>query len=128
MKRHQGFKRVMSFLSAVLLLIWMVPVANVSADISGDGYYYNSSTGVLTITNSNGPTMFETYNYELVSNLKEVVIASSTGEIYGGSFYNYTSLRRITIESGVYEIGDNAFEYCENLERITFQSETPPRF
>ncbi len=128
MKRHQGFKRVMSFLSAILLLIWMVPVANLSADISGDGYYYNSSNGVLTITNSNGPTMFETYNYDLVANLTDVVIASSTGEIYGGSFYNYTSLRRITIESGVYEIGDNAFEYCENLERITFQSETPPRF
>jgi len=126
MKRHQGFKRVMSFLSAVLLLIWMIPFANVSAVETGEGFTYDSSLGLLTISDINGPMNFYNYYSVEIDNVTDVVFTSSVEAIMDLSFYEYTNLRRVTIPASVTGIGEEAFYHCEHLERVTFEGNIPP--
>ena len=119
----------------------------------GDGvtWYYNSSTGVLTISGSgdmkdytsasstpwysergnitsvvvkSGITSIGNYAFSRCLYITSVTIPSSVKSIGKYGFYNCTSLTAVTIPGSVASIGDYAFTSCDNLAKLTLSSGT----
>ena len=122
MKKRRS-SQVLSCIIALILILSMVPVVNVSAvttdiaEVAGtttSGLEYEISGGKVTITGYTGSATTCTIPSQI-----EGYPVTSIGE---SAFYDCTSLTNVTIPSGVTSIGHSAFFGCESLTSITIPS------
>ena len=103
-------KKIASFLTAVLLLLSMLPfaagAANETGGALGDNLTWTLADGALTISGEGEmpPT--------------QPVHDASGHKLYPWGYYRQ-SITAVTIENGVTSIGWDAFCYCTNLTSIT---------
>ncbi|MBE6734038.1 MAG: hypothetical protein E7563_01680 [Ruminococcaceae bacterium] len=145
MKKRRS-SQVLSCIIALILILSMVPVVNVSAvttniaEVAGtttSGLKYEISGGEVTITDYTGsattctiPSQIEGYPvtsigvsaFNYCTSLTSVTIPSSVTSIGYNAFANCASLTSITIPSSVTSIGEHAFYYCTSLTSITIPS------
>jgi hypothetical protein len=90
------WNRVLSVVLAVVMVVGLFPVVEVSANFSGNGWSFVAATGTLTVTTNEGTTNWRTER---------------------GSSFQSADVKEITIGNSVTSIGEMAFIYCTSLEK-----------
>ncbi len=127
MRRRQMFLRVTSFVTALMLLVWMIPNP-VRAEEVGDGWSFDSITGELTIRTNSGPDNFFNQNMDRIELVKNIKIENTVQTITAYAFSDFINLENVTIPSSVNSIDQGAFDACPNLKTIKFNNTIPPTF
>ncbi|MBR7092957.1 MAG: leucine-rich repeat domain-containing protein [Clostridia bacterium] len=118
-------KKVISFVTAVLLLLWLptgvlpAAAAEVTSGTTGD-CTWTLNGGVLTIS-GNG-RMKDYYSYSNVpwgTNITKVIISNGVTHIGKEAFSHCQKLTSVTMPDSVTTIGENAFYYARKLKQIT---------
>lgn len=117
-------KRFISFLTALsmtLMFFMNIPI-NVSAEtISGTGYSFDTTTGVMTITENNDVTFYNTPPFsDDISIIKDVKFGENVTMISYGAFYGCTGLTSVIIPNNVTYISTNAFALCDGIKQAFF--------
>jgi hypothetical protein len=105
-------------------VINVIPIAEVSASSSGNGWSFNSATGTLTISSNRGATNWKKERgfasvADTVTDVRTVVIENSVTNIGDFAFVFCTSLTYVTIPDSVISIGSRAFLFCIRLISIS---------
>ena len=113
-------RRVLSIVTAVIILIGIIPATLVSAEVSsGNGWNFDSDSGTLTVTTNRGTTEWHKGQIPRTA-VKTVVVADGVTFIDVAAFMNCTNLANVTLPEGLKQIVTHAFENCTSLTEITF--------
>ena len=118
-------KKITALILVLIMLISAVPLTAHAKE--GDGYSFDESTGILTITGNDGYDNWNDYSYDvddrydLLSKVTEVVIAEGVTNVDSYTFNEYyTSFETVRIPKTVETIGARAFEDCPALKNVYF--------
>ncbi|MDD6021937.1 MAG: leucine-rich repeat protein [Oscillospiraceae bacterium] len=129
---RKQIKSVLSCLLAVVMLVAMMPAANIGITAQaavGSGTCGENLTwsldeeGTLTISGTGKMTDWDYFGdvpwYEMRDSIKAVIISDGVTSIGYGAFWDCTSLTSITIPDSVTSIDGGAFSGCSSLTSIT---------
>lgn len=142
MKQRSKLRKLLSCLLALLMIVSVVPVVNVSAEetdsTTEDGLVYEINNEMVTITGYTGsateisiPSEIDGYpvtniGHNAFSNCYEIGIESitipSTVISIGDGAFEYSTVKNLILSEGIENIGDFAFSYCRSIESIKIPS------
>lgn len=111
-------RRYICVLLTAAMVMMFTPVfgITISADTSGDGWFFDEATGALTITTNGGTTSWRSSCDKTL--VQSVEIQDGVTSIGSSAFSGCTALASIEIPDSVMSIGNQAFTGCYKLESI----------
>lgn len=95
------------------------PAENGKAPVMGDGYYFDTDSGTLTISSDSGMMNWRSDSGIAKNSVKSIVIQNVLSSIKNGAFEGCTSLKDVIIPNSVGSIGNYAFRNCTSLTSVT---------
>lgn len=110
-------KKILSVLMAILFIISIIPVSQLTVSAATSGYYtYTVSGGKATITAVSNKI---SGNVTIPSDFSGYTVVA----IGDRAFYECDSVTKITVPDSVKSIGDAAFGFCGNLTSVELPSD-----
>ena len=116
-------KKIISLLTALMLVLCILPATAMAAEITASGTCGDSLTwtldseGTLTISGTGEMTDVSGWS-ELSDSVTSVVIEEGVTSIASGAFYCFKGITSLTIPETVTTIGNTAFYLCKGLESL----------
>jgi len=97
------------------------PAVTDKAPVMGDGYYFDTESGTLTISSDSGMANWRSSTI-VKSSVLSIIIESGASNIADEAFEGCASLNTILIPENVTSIGSRAFEGCSSLLTVTISN------